>query len=298
MIVARRHGHRDRGVRRRRARRPARADRDRHAVARSTSTDGAVDRRRRSPTAARSARGVVVGGCDPFRLMALVGPTRSRRRCASGSSGVRRPGTTLKVNLALRDLPTLHLPARRRAEPVRRHHPPAAPTGPAARRGPRACGPTCRPGGCPTFPTIEWYVHTTVDPSLRTPRATTTRRCSCSGCRTSRRLDLGRRADRLRRAPAGASATASRRARRTWWPTRSRCRRPGIETHFGITGGHIHHVDNTFAFADRMPYATGLDGLYACSAGCHPAGSVIGAAGHNAAQRILADLRRTPEDAR
>jgi phytoene dehydrogenase-like protein len=44
------------------------------------------------------------------------------------------------------------------------------------------------------------------------------------------------------------------------------------------------------AFADRMPYATGLDGLYACSAGCHPAGSVIGAAGHNAAQRVLRDL--------
>jgi len=41
-----------------------------------------------------------------------------------------------------------------------------------------------------------------------------------------------------------------------------------------------------------MPYATGVDGVYAGSAGCHPAGSVIGAAGHNAARRILADLGR------
>ena len=41
-----------------------------------------------------------------------------------------------------------------------------------------------------------------------------------------------------------------------------------------------------------MPYATGLPGLYARSAGCHPPGSVIGAAGHNAARRILADLGR------
>ena len=65
---------------------------------------------------------------------------------------------------------------------------------------------------------------------------------------------------------------------------------PGIERHFGITGGHIHHVDNTVAFDARMPYATGLDGLYAGSAGAHPAGSVIGAAGHNAARRILSDL--------
>jgi phytoene dehydrogenase-like protein len=39
-----------------------------------------------------------------------------------------------------------------------------------------------------------------------------------------------------------------------------------------------------------MPYATGVDGLYAGSAGCHPAGSVIGAAGHNAARRVAQDL--------
>ena len=39
-----------------------------------------------------------------------------------------------------------------------------------------------------------------------------------------------------------------------------------------------------------MPYATPVEGLYSCSAGCHPAGSVIGAAGYVAAQRILQDL--------
>ena len=65
-----------------------------------------------------------------------------------------------------------------------------------------------------------------------------------------------------------------------------------IESYFGIRGGHIHHVDNTVAFNQRMPYATGLDGLYAGSAGTHPAGSVIGAGGHNAATRILRDLGR------
>jgi phytoene dehydrogenase-like protein len=64
---------------------------------------------------------------------------------------------------------------------------------------------------------------------------------------------------------------------------------PKIEQHFGITRGHIHHVDNGFAFADRLPYATPVAGLYSCSAGCHPAGSVIGAAGHNAAMRVLRD---------
>lgn len=33
-----------------------------------------------------------------------------------------------------------------------------------------------------------------------------------------------------------------------------------------------------------------LQGLYACSAGCHPAGSVIGCAGHNAAAALIRDL--------
>ena len=59
---------------------------------------------------------------------------------------------------------------------------------------------------------------------------------------------------------------------------------------FGISYGHIHHVDNTFGFDRRMPYATPLAGLYSCSAGCHPAGAVMGSAGHNCALRVLKDL--------
>jgi len=39
-----------------------------------------------------------------------------------------------------------------------------------------------------------------------------------------------------------------------------------------------------------LPYTTPVQGLYAGGAGCHPAGSVIGAAGHNAAARVLDDL--------
>jgi phytoene dehydrogenase-like protein len=65
---------------------------------------------------------------------------------------------------------------------------------------------------------------------------------------------------------------------------------PKIEKHFGIRRGHIHHVDNAFGFSDRLPCATPVEGLYSCSAGCHPAGSVIGAAGHNAAERVAHDL--------
>jgi phytoene dehydrogenase-like protein len=65
-----------------------------------------------------------------------------------------------------------------------------------------------------------------------------------------------------------------------------------IESYFGMTYGHIHHVDNSFGFTDRLPYAQPVAGLYSCSAGTHPGGSVIGCAGHNSAMRVLKDLGR------
>jgi phytoene dehydrogenase-like protein len=38
-------------------------------------------------------------------------------------------------------------------------------------------------------------------------------------------------------------------------------------------------------------YATPVPALYLCGAGTHPGGGVTGAPGHNAARRILADLK-------
>ena len=222
---------------------------------------------------------VVVGGCDPYRLMSLVGdafPSGLRKRM----DDVRLPGSTLKVNLALRDLPrftclpddapspfgaTIHLLPEGGLDAVRRQW------------------DEVQNGVLPDFPTIEWYVHTTVDPSLRDEAGHHSSALFVQSVPYG--VDVTGYVDHLlaicdRFAPGTSALVADT----VPLPP------PGIERHFGITGGHIHHVDNGVAFADRMPYATGLDGLYACSAGCHPAGSVIGAAGHNAAQRVLADL--------
>ena len=66
-----------------------------------------------------------------------------------------------------------------------------------------------------------------------------------------------------------------------------------IEEHFGMTYGHIHHVDNSFGFADRLPVATPVQGLFSASAGCHPGGSVIGAAGYIAASRVLREMGKS-----
>jgi phytoene dehydrogenase-like protein len=231
----------------------------------------------------------VLAACDPWRAAHVAGnhaPPGLLRRLDE----VRRPGTTLKVNLALRDLPRL------------RCLPDDAPSpwGSTVHLLPDATG---RPleavremwraveaDQLPEFPTMEWYVHTAVDPTL----------CDAAGHHSSALFvqsvpyqpagstwseslmpyveHLIGIADLF--APGAAGLVADTFA----LPP------PGVEAHFGITGGHIHHVDNTVAFADRIPYATGLPGCYAGSAGCHPAGSVIGAAGWNSAHRVLSDM--------
>ncbi|WP_416900647.1 phytoene desaturase family protein [Micromonospora echinospora] len=240
---------------------------------------------------------VVLGACDPYRLMELVPDGALPAPLTERMAAVRRTGSTLKVNLALTGLPRFScLPADAPSPFGSTIH---LLPGSASLVGGDAASPMTalremwadvRAGRLPAEPTIEWYLHTTVDPSLRD--------------------DAGHHSSALfvQSVPYELAGT-------TWDDALpgyvaqlvALCERyapgtgdliadavpltpPGIEAHFGITGGHIHHVDNTVSFTDRMPYATGIDGLYAGSAGCHPAGSVIGAAGHNAARRILADL--------
>jgi len=67
-----------------------------------------------------------------------------------------------------------------------------------------------------------------------------------------------------------------------------------LEQRYHVTGGHWHHAELAM---DQMlmmrptyeaaQYRTPLPGLFLCSAGCHPGGGLMGAAGHNAAREIL-----------
>ncbi|MGQ0464570.1 MAG: phytoene desaturase family protein [Sporichthyaceae bacterium] len=227
---------------------------------------------------------VVLACCDPFRLPGLIDlPADLTSRLES----LYRPGVTMKVNLALDRPPTFPGLGGRSPGGATVHLLPGADRPLDAVRSMWA---DVRAGRLPEFPTIEWYLHTTVDESLSD--------------------DAGRHSSALfvqsvPHQPAGSSWTAEQanyvahllEICDTFAPGTSAgvvdtfpLPPPGIASHFGISGGHIHHVDNTVAFDARMPYATGVPGLYAGSAGCHPAGSVIGAAGHNSARRILADL--------
>ncbi|MBA2320013.1 MAG: NAD(P)/FAD-dependent oxidoreductase [Deltaproteobacteria bacterium] len=231
---------------------------------------------------------VVLSNADPFTMRDLVGRERFPADHNARLDGYERKGTTFKVNLALSGLPrftclpedrgqfgpTIHLLPDER-DVMRSLHDGFA---------------DVAAGRLPEFPTVEWYIHSTIDPTVR----------DAKGHHSSALF--------VQWVPYELSGT-------TWEAEETRyvahllsiCDRfaPGtsdlvvdtfplhpqkIEQYFGIRWGHIHHVDNSFGFSDRLPYAQPLAGLYSCSAGTHPAGSVIGAAGHNAAMRIARDL--------
>jgi phytoene dehydrogenase-like protein len=68
-----------------------------------------------------------------------------------------------------------------------------------------------------------------------------------------------------------------------------------LEQEFGMGGGHWHHGElslDQFLMLRPVPkaaqYAMPVDGLYLCGAGSHPGGGVMGSAGRNAANAVLA----------
>jgi phytoene dehydrogenase-like protein len=232
----------------------------------------------------------VMVNADPFRMVSMLGDA-CPRELSERVERYRFPGTSIKVNLCLRDLPTFTcLPERRGQHRATIHLLPE--------NGPRAAlrdaFTQCAAGRLPDHPSIEWYIHTTLDPSLQDERGRHSAALFCqwvpyelaeSSWREEEPRFVARLLEICDRFAPGTSALVDDLF--TLTP-------PKIESHFGITGGHIHHVDNSFGFDERLPYRLPMSGLYACGAGCHPAGSVIGAAGHNAAAALVADFAISP----
>lgn len=228
----------------------------------------------------------VMVNADPFRMVSMLGDA-CPPELADRVDRYRLPGTSIKVNLCLRDLPTFTcLPERRGQHRATIHLLPED----RPRAALREAFAQCEAGRLPDHPSIEWYIHTTLDPSLLDERGRHSAALFCqwvpyelaeSSWPQEETRFVARLLEICDRFAPGTSALVEDVFVLT---------PPKIESHFGITAGHIHHVDNSFGFADRMPYRLPLTGLYACGAGCHPAGSVIGAAGHNAAHALLSDL--------
>jgi phytoene dehydrogenase-like protein len=231
-----------------------------------------------------------VSGADPFRTQALVGKHHFPSEWNARLDAMRTDGTSLKVNLCLSGLPRFTcLPES------------SGPFGPTIHLLPdeqnvlaelaRAYADAKR-GMLPEMPAIEWYIHSSIDPTLQDRRGWHNSALFVQwvpyelvGTSWDQQEDsyvqhLLSICDRF--AP-GTSALVEEHVALT---------PPKIEKHFGITRGHIQHVDNKLGFTDRPAYHTPIQGLYLCSAGCHPAGGVTGAAGHNAAKRVMKDLGR------
>lgn len=72
-----------------------------------------------------------------------------------------------------------------------------------------------------------------------------------------------------------------------------------LETIYGLTESDIFHgrhdLDQLFSLRPHpraAQYRTPIANLYLCGSGAHPGGGVTGAPGHNAARRVISDLRR------
>jgi phytoene dehydrogenase-like protein len=72
-----------------------------------------------------------------------------------------------------------------------------------------------------------------------------------------------------------------------------------LEETYGLSGGHIHHgeqtLDQTFTFRPIIgwaQYRTPIKRLYLCGSGTHPGGGVTGSPGANAAREIIKDFKR------
>ena len=247
-----------------------------------------------------SARGVVLGdgselraravlvNADPFRMQELIGASNLPEPYNARLAQMKRPGSTFKLNLALDRAPSFRC--------LPQHGPRFGPTihllpdeGSVLAELERGFQAVQR-GELADFPSIEWYMHSTVDGSLTDDRGRISaaffvqwvpyQLAEGSWEREAERYarHLLEIADRF--APGTSSLVCD------WQILHPQ----KIEQYFGISHGHIHHIDNSFGFGDRLPHRTPIAGLYSASAGTHPAGSVIGCAGYLAARECLGDL--------
>ena len=229
---------------------------------------------------------IVISNADPFATMKLLGEAKLPQEYVTKIDAMRADGSTMKVNMALEGLPKFTcLPDNKSVLGATIH---LLPDEKIVLRELERSYQDTKAGRLPDFPSIEWYIHTAIDPTLQDAEGHHSSALfvewvpyALSGGKTWEQEEAGYVKHLLsicdRFAPGFSDLVAD-----TFVLTP-----PKIESHFGITRGHIHHVDNKLGFDQRLPYETPVQGLFFCGAGCHPAGAVIGAAGYNSARTVL-----------
>ncbi len=231
----------------------------------------------------------VISNADPFKTRDLVGEAHLSPELNTKLNEGKRNGHTMKVNLCLKKLPTFTcLPEERGQHGATTH---LLPDEEHVLDSLQRAHQDALAGRLPEFPTIEWYMHTAVDASLRDPEGRHNAALFVQW--VPHALADGRDWKDVEQDYARHLLSICDR----FAPGTSELvddmfvlSPPGIERYFGITRGHIHHFENSAGFNDRPPHRFGPEGLYLCGAGTHPAGAIIGAGGHNAAACALSDL--------
>ena len=246
------------------------------------------------------AAATVVSNADPKRtLLELVGRERLDPTTAEAIEAYRCEGASLKINLALGELPRIEgTPAG-----LQPHHRGLVQlTLPLA--GMDADQEGARHGIPAPAPHVELCVPSALDPSLAPPG----RHVATLGFRSQpyrlAESDWDRERERVADRLLAEVATMIPNlpgaviARQVLTPL-------DLERTLALTGGHHLHGDmSPDQLGPLRPaiglggYRTRIGGLYLCGAGTHPGGGVTGANGRNCSRRVLADLRRRRQSGR
>jgi phytoene dehydrogenase-like protein len=241
------------------------------------------------------AAGLVLSNADPKRtFLNLVGAAHLAEDFACAVEAIRMEGTTLKINLALGELPDFRAFPGTKPGP---QHRATAHISPSLEYIERAWD-DAKYGRPSTCPLLELTIPTVYDESLAPPGRHimgiflqyAPYRLAGGGSWKA----IGERyADRALEVLAEYAPNLPRAIlhRQVITPL-------DLETEFGMTGGNIFHgemsPDQLFAFRPVpgwAKYRTPIRGLYLCGSGTHPGGGVTGAPGYNAARVVLRDLR-------
>jgi phytoene dehydrogenase-like protein len=230
----------------------------------------------------------VVCNADPFQLRAMVGAEKLPPDYVNKIDGFTRAGSIARVRLALAELPAFT--ALREDRGQHRATVCLLPGGDAPLAALRAAFADAEAGRVPAAPPLACAFPTASDPSERDPEGGHVASLlvpwtpyDLRGTTWAAEEDAFLRRI-LTIVDSFAPGTSDRVVDAVVLHPKK------LEAQLGVTRGYASQVDDAVVFGDRLPYATPIPGLYACGAGCAPAGGVFGVAGHNAAKRVLADM--------
>lgn len=239
------------------------------------------------------ARAVVSGAHPTTTLLSLVDVRELPEDIVEAMRNYRTRGSSVKVNMALAELPDLTaMPGR---EPGPQH--PEFVITPSLDYLERAWD-DAKYGRPAAHPMVDCVTPTTKDPTLA-PEGRHVMTCFvqyaprdlAEGSWDDRREPFGDRVVETisQYAPGFADSVLHR---EVLAPV-------DLEQRFGLVGGNIFQgemsLDQMFSLRPTNgagSYATPVSGLYLCGSGTHPGGGVMGAPGHNAARVVARDLRR------